>query len=284
MKMKNLKRISGNQEGFTLTELLVVMAIMAFVAIAIAEITLKTVTSMLMATSMNVAQGSVEQIISKMADDIRTAGANDLKHIDSGSDGTHIVFTRFGSNMDSFSGSDDTNFDKACYGFVDHTGGDDPFSTSYKEGYLEGGTGSGGNAVPACPNMYRLTDQLSDVREFKIQYCSPSGGGASYGAFNCTTTAIDNSGIDASVPDYVGSAACVFMVKLSVTYSRKYTKNGNAIDPNFYEDAVYTYQTAVSPRNIITNAAHLNINNNNIQDCCEAPYGTDATCKPASGS
>jgi prepilin-type N-terminal cleavage/methylation domain-containing protein len=287
MKTKNKNSALSNQRGFSLPELLVVMALMAVVAVAIAEVTMRTVSAMLMATSQNMAQSSVEQIVTKIAEDVRSAGRTDKKAIRSGSNGTSLIFTRFGQNLDAFApGNSDMNFDEACYQFI-QPNGTDPFSTAYRSGYISGGVGSGGQS-PACPNMYRLTDQFSDVRDLKFQYCRPTG---SAGSYNCSTVAIANEpGLDdyndgtPAGGDLVNTAACVWMVKISVKYSRKYNKNGPQINPTYYQNAVSTYETSVTPRNIEKMANFMNNKENgdsDIQDCCDPFFAYSADwCKP----
>lgn len=264
--------------GFTLTELLVVMAIMTFIALAIAEIMIKTASAMIMQTSINVAQSSVEQVISRMAEDIRQAGSNDLKHIKDGSNSTKITFIRFGQNLDSFvPGSSDLNFDVGCYNFIAPSG-TDPFNTSYRVGYIEGGSDSGGSAS-SCPNMYPLTDVYSDVREMEITYYHPTG---SNGELEAYGDPIDNSEITDDPPNYIGSAACVYMVKVWVKYSRKYDRTGNSMNSTYYENSTYEYSTAVSPRNVITMSTGLDEDKDYVQDCCDSDFGYTADwCKPA---
>ena len=82
----------------------------------------------------------------------------------------------------------------------------------------------------------------------------------------------------------MSTAACVWMIKISVKYSRKYPVNGTTIDPAYYQNAVYTYQTAVSPRNITTMAAFMNDKSHGdfeVQDCCDPFFANAADwCKP----
>ncbi|MFA6451197.1 MAG: hypothetical protein WCX65_17100, partial [bacterium] len=74
-------------------------------------------------------------------------------------------------------------------------------------------------------------------------------------------------------------------VKISVTYSRKYPKNANSMNSSYYQNTVYNYQTSVAPRNIIFTAGFLDQDKDNIQDCCETPYGNTADwCKPPKSS
>jgi prepilin-type N-terminal cleavage/methylation domain-containing protein len=264
-----------NQKGFTLTELLVVMAIMTFIALAIVEVMIKTASAMIMQTSVNIAQSSVEQVISRMAEDIRQAGSNDLEHIKTGSNPTKIIFTRFGQNLDAYVGEKkDMNYDIACYDFIAPSG-TDPFNDGYRGGYIEGGSGSGDTS--SCANIYPLTDTYSDVRDMVISYYHPSGSNGELTGFD----QIDNT----SIPDedYRGTAACVFMVKIWVKYSRKYNKTGNAMNSTYYENSAKEYSTAVAPRNIITMSAGIDNDKDYIQDCCDSNAGGyDADwCKPA---
>ncbi len=282
-------RALGSNAGLSLAELLIVMVIMMMVIFATIEITFQTVSLMISGTSQNLAQGSVEQVVNTMAEDVRGAGSKmGLEHIRNGSNGTTITFTRIGQNLDAFSGSDDTEYDEACYQFVGPTGGD-PYQDSYRTGFIRGGVGSGANSTGpnsnCSTNYHRLNDMYSDVRNLTIQYCRPSG---TNGAYNCSSSSIDNAGNTASPPNYRNTAACVWMVKISVQYSRKLPANGPAINPSYYNDVINTYQTAVSPRNIFMRSLGLNIKNDSTDptgdrvDCCQAKYGYDAPwCPPA---
>ncbi len=275
--MTSAKRIE-KQEGFSLPELMISLAIITFVIIAISEITMRTIDAVVMGTSQSIAQGSVEQVMNNIADDLRSAGAQaGNAHIRTGSNGSSIIFTRHGQNLDPFAGVDDTNFDEACYMFVPPVG-TDPYLESYEPGYIMGGVGPGGGA--GCANMYRLTDSYSDVRSFVIQYCRPFGDD---GTFACTTNEIDNSGLNEPV-NYNSTAACVWMVKISTVYSRIYKKKGENINPDYYEKAVHSYQTAVQPRNIFSRSLFLDSNKDGVVDCCQAEFAYDVSWCPPSQS
>ncbi len=272
--MYKMRRKITDQNGFTLTELMVVLAIMTVITLVVAKIIVASINVMMMGTRQNIAQSSVEYVINKIAEDIRQAGSDDLRHILTGSNGSSIIFVRYQQNLDAYSDSGDRNFDHACYSSV-LPSGTDAYDTNYRPGYIRGGTGSGDPSNPGC-KVYPLTDTFSDVRSFRIEFCRP--GEDSPGDYDCTTNKIDNAGLGVqppNLPDLTDTAACVWMVKISATYSRRYVAKSEDIDPSYYNNTVYRYQTAVVLRNPYTMSLFQDQDKDGYVDCCDKDFRTD---------
>lgn len=247
--------------GFSLAELLIAAVIMIIVIFAVQEIIIRTVDVVARGGAQNVAQASVETVVNKIAEDLRGAGK-----IRDGSSGTSVVFTRYGINLDAFApGNFDMADDETCYRFIAPVGSN-PFNPGYRPGYIEGGVGSGTppNTCWSSGNYYPLTDPMSDIREFQIEYCRPTGAGGNYA---CWSGPINNSLATGDSPLYDAAYNCVWLIKISVKYSRRFEKAA----PNSPK-AVYTYQTALSPRNIFFGALMTDKDKDDIADCCDADY------------
>lgn len=261
--MKKKKRFSifsliADGRGFSLAELLIAAIIMIIVIFAVQEIIIRTVDVVARGTSQNVAQASVETVVNKMAEDLRGAG-----RINNGSNGTSVVFTRYGINLDAFApGNTDMADDVVCYQFVAPVGLN-PFAPGYVPGYIQRGGDDGSDPV-VCSSFYTLTDPMSDVRSFQIEYCRPTGAGGNYA---CWSGPIDNSLATGDDPLYDVAYNCAWLIKISVTYSRRFEKAA----PNS-KKAVYAYQTALSPRNIFFGALMTDMDHDDTVDCCDADY------------
>jgi len=252
---------------------MVVCAIMVFFTWAVSNVVFLTVTKMTMGTRQQIAQDSASYAINQIADQLVGAGADDFEHIISGSGSTQILFRRYKENYDGYNpSSDDMNDDILCYGFVPPSGGD-PYDNSYQPGYIRGGRSSG--EEKKCTNWHRITDVYTDIRSFKILYCRPDDG--DLGTFDCSTASIDNSDLndylDGNPARLDDTAACVWMVKLYVEYSRVYNKKSEQMDSAYYENSKSNYFTAVNLRNAYIMAKSMNKNKNKWIDCCESEYG-----------
>jgi prepilin-type N-terminal cleavage/methylation domain-containing protein len=281
MKTKNARLVLGNnQRGMTLAELLVVMVILVIVTMVTVEITMRTVSVMVMGQGQASSQNNVERVIDDMANDIIKAGAHGNEHIHNGSGSAQISFTKFGENLDAFvTGSDDMEFDSVCYKFFPPQGAN-PNSEDYVTGYIKKGAHSGlvDNAMVrhSCltdANMYRVTDNNTDIRELKISYCRPRAGATDSGDYDCTSyqNVETSNGI-------IGDSQCVWLVKIAVTYARRLPSQ--ASDTSSTYDVEYSYQTAVAPRNIYTAALKKDSDRDTIVDCCDEDQREDGTAVP----
>ncbi len=271
MKTKNSRLASANsQRGMTLAELLVVMVILVIVTVVTAEITMKTVSVMVMGQSQATAQNNVERAIDDMANDIIKAGAHDGQHIHNGSGSSQISITKFGENLDAFvSGNTDMEFDSVCYKFTAPQGAN-PNSEDYVTGYIEKGALSGlksGNCLEG--NMYRITDTTSDIRDLTITYCRPREGAADPGDYDCTSNQTINS-----ANGLVEGSQCVWLVKIAVKYARRLPSQESTTSSTY--DVEYSYQTGVAPRNIYTSALMKDSDRDTIVDCCDADIRGDS--------
>jgi type II secretory pathway pseudopilin PulG len=274
MDKKSKFRVMSESGGFSLIEILIAIIITLLVTACVQDLMVRTIDVVNLGTAQNVAQANAEQVLNKMAEDIRHAGL-----IRNGSNGSSIVFTRYGTNLDAFGGDtpDDMNYDDACYRFIPPSGFD-AFAPSYRPGYIAGGVGPGDGT--GCASFYPLTDPATDVRSFQIEYCRPNGGN---GEYDCSTNTIENSGVYTDPAIYDDSYFCVWLVKLSVTYSRRLKKTGPNVDPNYYDKVVYSYQTAVSPRNIFFSALLKDADKDDLVDCCDVDFNSSrsaAWCPP----
>ncbi len=273
MKTKNSRPESANrQRGMTLAELLVVMVILVIVTAVTAEITMRTVSVMVMGQGQATAQNNVERAIDDMANDIIKAGAHDGQHIHNFSNSSQISITKFGENLDAFTpgGSDDLEFDSVCYKFTAPQGAN-PNSEDYVTGYIEKGALSGqstGNCLSSS-SLYRITDTSSDIRELKITYCRPREGSVDPGDYDCTSdqTINSNNGL-------VEGSQCVWLVKIAVKYARRLPAQESTTDSTY--DVEYSYQTGVAPRNIYTSALMKDSDRDTIVDCCDADIRGDS--------
>lgn len=251
---------------------------MVIVTIIIAQLSLVTVKAMVHGTRQTYAQSSAEYAVNKIANDIRSAGSDsDYRHILDGSGKTAILVRMFSVNQDSYStNSEDLNYDLACYKFRAPSG-TNQFDPSYKPGYIQGGSASGDPTQGVCRNYYPITDQYTDVRDMKIEYCRP---GKDYGTFTCSTKSIDNGELNDYMskegnPDISETTTCVWMVRISVTYSKMHIKQGNEIDPNLYNNAVGRYQTSVMLRNPYLMSLFNDYDQDGRVDCCDPDYGME---------
>ncbi len=278
MKTNNSRLASANnQRGMTLAELLVVMVILVIVTAVTVELTMRTVSVMVMGQGQASSQNNVERVIDDMASDIIKAGAHHTEHIHNGSGINQISITKFGENLDAFisGGSDDMEFDSVCYKFTAPQGAN-PNSEDYVTGYIGKGAHSGlhdaAGGKHTClteANMYRVTDANTDVRDLKISYCRPRAGATDSGDYDCT----NYQNIDTS-NGLLGDSQCVWLVKIAVTYARRLP--AQASDTTSTYDVEYSYQTAVSPRNIYTSALKKDSDRDTIVDCCDPDARGDA--------
>lgn len=282
-----------NEKGFTLTEVLITGLITVVMTLAVAEITIATVKAMMLGGRQVYSQASAEFALNQIASDLRNAGSNDLEHILTGSGKTSVMIRMFNRDLDEFDPSETGNTDDImCYRFR-APNGSNQFDPNYIPGNLVGGSMSGSDSETSCLNWFPLTDQYTDVRSFAIEYCRPAAGSSptDYGSYDCTTANINNGNLlsylqDTPNVDLSSSAACVWMVKLSVTYSRMHLKYGATINSEVYNNYVNTYQTAVMLRNPYIMSILKDNDNDGRVDCCDPDYGMDDTawCPDAQSS
>jgi len=264
--MKTLK----NQRGMvTLTELLFVMVIMTMIAVAVMDVVMGTVRTVLLNAQQNVAETGARNVVQRIAEDIRMAGGGvSANPFLSGSDGTHVYITRNGKNMDAFSvpNNGDNQWDIACYAYYPPVG--TRGNANYKPGRIEAGATSGGPGICAANDMVQLSDTALDVMDFKISYCRPAPGVP--GTFTCNQTITEPGTL-------INNSDCVWMVRLNIKTKRV---------PNYSKDLTgpeVSYSTSVRPRMIYLTSLGMDENKNTIVDCCEAVYtGSDVDWCPLS--
>ncbi len=268
----NNKRYVRSQAGYSLVELMVVLWLIVIITIAISHLLTNTAKIVTDVSRENFAQSRVEQIVSQIADDFRSAGSDDFRHISDGSTSIYFHFVRYMQNMDAYApGNADTAYDLACYRFVPPSDANNPFAANYVPGYIETGTtpGAGTSCDSLTQGMYKLTDNYTDIRKFEVQFCQP---GASAGTFDCFNS-IDNATIDDTPPIYSHTAMCVWIVKINVEYARITPKTGNSMAPDRYEKLTSRYSTAVKLRNPYSMSLFIDEDKDGIVDCCDATYG-----------
>lgn len=271
--MKHLTKSStgaaGNQRGFSLIEVMVVMVIAIILFTAVSEVTYHATRLVLLNAQENVAESGARNVIMRMGEDIVSAAEPQTGGGSSGpfwsqSDDTQIYITKHGKDLDA-----DGRDDIACYKWTAPAG--TWGSAAYKPGYVKGGVDNG-DSICASTDMAQVTDPVTDVQLLEFNYCRPTPGGVAPGTFSCTSL------LDEPGTDYVSDSQCVWQVRIRIKATRIFNQLKDGQGPKDY-----AMTTSIKPRNIYMQAVNKDVNKNEIIDCCDATYtgaGTSWCPKP----
>lgn len=251
-----VKKIQDTDGVFSIADMVIAAIITTIMTIAVAATMIGTARAYVAVADQSLSQGNAKWVLDRMKEEILQAFP-----ILPASDDEEIMFTKHGVNLDSNDPAD-AGTDTVCYDFVapspPPTGDANcpSFEQDYEPGSIWRGVGSGGGANCAKPGDYRrVTDNMTDIRSLRIEYCVPTG--TIVGEYDCTA-APENP--------------CVWQVVISMTVARRFHPPGSAlfnVDPL---ESAYQMKTIARPRNIYLSCFSIDTDYNGLPDGLEGTW------------
>ncbi|MFH1539714.1 MAG: hypothetical protein ABIH66_12225 [bacterium] len=235
-----IERIRDTGGMFSLVDMIIAAIITMIMTIAVASTMLGTARAYVAVADQALAQGNAKWALDRMKEEILQAWP-----IDDSSNDRIIMFTKHGVDLDS---DDPANAgdDTVCYKFEPPnptpTGAPgcpcrepDYDPGSVWRGVNTGDTGSG----PVCANpgdYRRITDNMTDIRSLKFEYCVPAG--LTVGEYDCAAAA---------------NNPCVWQVVITLGVARRFLPGFAQVPGLSCTQNTYYMKTTVRPRNIYLN-------------------------------